>query len=145
MGFKIKSFVYFQLEKSNPRSVLMRSVLELTLCTTCFPSRQGDKNIYMYNSCMYILSGVVSLCFQGKFLNMITGNVYINFLDYLLILIINLKSTSVSVCICCVYTVLHMLIHIWIWIKKISIKAVKYCKCVTIRNALLCMIWLKEV
>lgn len=65
-------FVYFQLEMSNPRSVLMRSVLELTLCTTCFPSRQGDKNIYMYNSCMYILGGVVSLCFQWKFLNMIT-------------------------------------------------------------------------
>lgn len=129
----------------------MHSVLELTLCTTCFPSRQGDKNIYMYNSCMYIWSGVVSLCFQGKFLNMITRLediemntcTCIHKFPRLLFNTHNKEYDCTIVCICCMYTVLHMLIHIWIWINKIlvSIKAVKYCKRVTIRNALLCMIW----
>lgn len=132
---------------SNPRSVLMHGVLELTLCTTCFPSRQGDKNIYMYNSCMYILSGVVSLCFQGKFLNMITRlediemNTYtcIHKFHRLLFHTHNKEYDCTSMYLFYVYGTTHAYSHMNMN-KKISIKAVKYCKCVTIRNALLCMI-----
>lgn len=75
-----------------------------------FGLRQGDKNIY--NPCMYKFSGIVSLCSQGKFLNMITRledilkwihvHVYINFsfIDHLLYnVVLIIKSTSMySLC-----------------------------------------------
>lgn len=45
----------------------------------------------------------------------------------------------ISMYLLCVYGTTHAYSHMNMN-KKISIKAVKYCKCVTIRNALLCMI-----